>query len=75
MLKFQILNEKLQNFGQKCYNFHSKKVILNCQHVEDIQGLNQESRKWFQISISYFIFQKLSPFRCWNVKNISKSSF
>ena len=75
MLKFQIFHQKLWNFGQNSYNFYSKRPIGNCEHVEDIQGLNQESRKWFQISISYFIFQKLSPFRCWNVKNISKSSF
>ena len=59
MSKFQKFDQKLQNFyfEPECNHFHSKELILNCEHVVDIQGLNQESRSEFQISISYLSFK------------------
>ena len=52
-----IKNYKIFYFEPKWNHFHSKELILNSEHVVDIQGLNQESRSEFQISISYLSFK------------------
>ena len=52
-----IKNYKIFYFEPECYHFHSKELILNSEHVVDFQGLNQESRSEFQISISYLSFE------------------